>query len=210
MNSSRKSKSRGRIRRERQLRKQHERIQARGEGRYVPKELTFGVFLRRQGSIVVLAAILFVGIWGVNRLRPEKSAATDIEELLSPLLKDGPPAWAREYPYGYKLIALTEEEMISTSYDTFSGDFKIDWKKMSITRIKADQLKTSEEKIRIIAPPVQYLPQKISSRSVVTTTISRKAGMKATLAKFDRFEFVVEIVEDKEGYLFCLFGLKNI
>lgn len=209
MNPSRNIKSRGRIRRERQLRKQRERIKSRGENRYVPREFTFGAFLRRQGGMVALAVIVIGGIWGVKMLVPDEPAATDIEELIGARLEAKRGAWAKEYPNGYKLVALTGEEIIPTSHDTFSSDFKIDWKKLSVTRIKADHLKSTEEKIRITAPQVHYLPRNTSSQSMVTATISRKAGMKAALAKFDRFEFIVEIIEDKEGYLFCLFGLKD-
>ena len=209
MSASRKTKSRGRIRRERQLRKQRERIQARGEDKYVPKELSIGVFLKRQSGFIVFAVILVAVILGSHLLGPDKNATTNIEEMISPLMHDKAQAWAKEYPYGYKLFALTDREITSTSYDTFSDDFTIDWKKLSITRIQADQLKRSEEKIRIIAPQVRYLPQNIASRSMVTTTISRKKGMKITLFKFSQFEFVAEVIEDKEGYLFCLFGLKN-
>ena len=210
MNASRKTKSRGRVRRERQLRKQRERVKARGDGLYVPKEMVPGAFLKRQIGVIVLAVILIAGIWAVKMLVSDKQGIADIEELIGARLEDERLSRGKEYPYGYKLIALTDKEIIPTSYDTLSRDFKIDWKRLSITRIRADQLQGAEEKIRIVAPQVHYLPRNISSQSLVTTTISRKKGMKTTLAQFDRFEFMAEIVEDKEGYLYCLFGLKRL
>jgi hypothetical protein len=210
LNQSRKTKSRGRIRRERQLRQQRERIKTCVEEKFIPKEFSLGMYLKRQRGLIVLLLVLVVGIRGIRRLGPDKKADTAIEASVGSQLAERSQVWPKEYPYGYKIIALTEKEIFHTSYDTFSDDFKIDWRDLSVTRIKADHLKKTEEKIRIVAPQVRYVPHNISSRSEVTVTISRKKGMKTSLLKFDHFELFTEIVEDHEGYLFCLFGLKDI
>ena len=197
------------IRRKRQLRKQSERIHDRGDKRYVPADMTFGAFIKRQKGLFIFAAILAVGIWGVKKLTPDKKVDSIMQNSIDAIISERTQEWDQSYPYGYKIIVFTDKEIMHTSFDTIAPDFRINWKELSVTRIQADQLERTEEKIKITPPKIQYGPQSVSSLSGVTAVISRKKGMKRSLGEFEKFEIILEIVDDREGRLLCLFGIKG-
>ena len=198
------------IQRKRQLRKQSERIHAREDRKYVPADMTFGVFIRKHRGLFIFVTILAVGIWGGRKLASIKKVDSVLQNSIDAIISERTQEWDESYPYGYKIIVFTDKEIMHTSFDTISPDFRVNWKELSVIRIQADQLERTEEKIKITAPKIQYGPQSISSLSGVTATISRKVGMKMKLGEFDKFEFIFEIVEDSEGQLFCLFGIKDL
>jgi len=176
---------------------------------YVPDELTLAVCLQRLGILLVFGLFMLLGIYAVRLFGPDKEALKAIEQSVTSQLEDKSSQWDRQYPYGYKIIALTDQEIIHTAYDTFTPDFEINWRELSVTKIRADQLQSSAEKIRIVAPRIKCLSEDVSSRSTVTVTISSNKGMKASLVKFGRFDFGMEVVENTDGKIYCLFGLRQ-
>ena len=83
----------------------------------------------------------------------------------------------------------------------------IDWKNLSVIRVKTDRLKGTSEKIKIVVEGINYAPAGIAGLSI-TTTFSRKKGAVARLTRLGEFKFVAEIIDEKEGYLFFLLGLR--
>lgn len=208
MKGSRKNISRGSIRRRRQLRDQRRRAACREERRYARSAFSLRRFVGRYKAEAFFIAVLIAGVLAVASLGPDKKAAKAARDSVSSFLTDRSREWNQAYPYGYKIIALTDKDIIHTSFDTLPGDLEIDWKNLSVSRIQADRLRGTDEKIKIGIDGLNYAPAGVSGVSV-TAAFSRKKGARAALARFGGLDFAAEIVEDDGEYLFLLLGLRG-
>jgi hypothetical protein len=143
----------------------------------------------------------------IMTLGPDKSAVKKVSDSVSALLVDQSEVWGEAYPYGYKIIALTDREIIHTSFNTFPEALVINWENLSVARIRANQQKDADEKIKIQIPDIKYAPANISGHTV-TAAFTRRKGVTASLAVWGDREFVVQVVEDDGQRTFCLFGLR--
>jgi len=200
--------SRGKLKRHRQLREESQRIVSREAKRYVPEAFNLWKFLWQRGVEFSLIAVLIIGVVAVRALGPDLGAIGEQRDSFGPLLLDQSLKWDKEFLYGYKVMVFTDKDIIQTSYDTLPGDLKINWKKMNVTRIQANQLNRTVEKIKIEISDIDYASAGIHNLTV-RSTLLRQKGATIRLARFGELEFVVKIVDDDGNQLFCLFGLKG-
>lgn len=208
MGKSRKNNSRGRIKRRRHLRNQRDRQAGREKKKYARETFILSSFLKNRKWEIFFLLVMLIVIMLIVALGPDKRAIKKMSDSVSSLIADQSASWKEAYPYGYKIIALTEREIIHTSFDTLPEALEIHWKNLSVARIQADQLKNTDEKIKIEMPDINYAPANISRRTV-TASFTRKKGMVTSLARWGKMEFAVEIIEDDGERLFCLFGLRS-
>jgi len=210
MNQSRKKRSRGEIRRRRQLREKSGRIASRQEEKYTEEEeVPPHLLLKKYKVELLLVAFALIGVIFVMSLGPDKEAAQKLRESFDPSLYRRSLQWNEVYSQGYKVVVFTDKNIIHTTFDTLPDDLKINWKKMSVVRIQANQLSGTTEKIKITINDITYAPANISGMSA-TVTLTRQKGASAKIAEFDKLNFVVKIVEDEDDQLFCLFGLRSL
>ncbi len=204
MGKSRTGISRTKIRHHKRLQEQRLREQRREQKKYVPEGFSF-----KQYKMELLLVILMAcAVCGILFLGPDKKAMNLVRDSYSFLIEGKEEDWEAAYPYGYKIIALTDKGIVHTSYDTLPGDLKIDWKKVSVVRIQMKEFGSLEEKINIEIPEISYLQAGVSGMTIKVAFI-RKEGAGADLAKLGAFKFTAEIIKDTEGLVFCLFGLKD-
>jgi len=209
MNQSRKKRSRGKIRRRRQLREESERIASRQKEEYTKEAIPIRLLFKKYIAELLMAAFVIFGVVFVISLGSDKKAVQKLQESFDPLLYDRSLEWDATYSQGYKIIVFTEKNIIHTSYDTLSDDLEINWKEMSVTRIQADQLSGTIEKIKIAINGITYAPANVLGMTA-TVILSRQKGASARLAKFGNLEFVAKIVADDSSQLFFLLGLRNL
>ncbi|MCK5180863.1 MAG: hypothetical protein KAR32_15125 [Candidatus Omnitrophica bacterium] len=207
MKRSRKNKGCRKLRHYRQLRDQRQRETVRGEKKYVPAGFVLGLFLRRHKVEIFLFVFLISGVLSIILLGPDKRAINEMSASLSAVIEEKSSYWDEAYPYGYKIIALTDTDIVHTSFDTLPEDLEINWKNLFVTRIQAKQFGNTQEKIKISMDDIYYAPDGVSGLSI-TTTLVRRAGASAVLMQFNDLEFVAEIVENNEKQVFCLLGLR--
>ena len=200
--------SRSQTRRRRQLREQGQRSKSRDDEEYVYGEFALWPYLKNHKIEALFICVLIFYAAAVYVLRPDQKVIQEKKDAVSSLLLDQSYEWGRAYPHGYKIIAFTDENIIHTNYDTLPEELTFDWKRFSATRIQANRIKSTEEKIRIKMPGINYLPAGVSNLSI-TATLLRQKGAIGHLAKFGKMALIAEILEEREGYVFCLFGLKD-
>lgn len=203
-----KNTNRGKIRRRRQLREQRQRIESRGKRKYVPGRFMLGQFFKRHKVEFFFLAIIVAGVFGVFLLGPDKRAMNEMSSSMSSIIEGKSQLWQKAYPHGYKIIALTDKNIIHTSFDTLPEELEIDWDNLSISRIQADQFKKTNEKIKIKMSGINYAPAGVSGLTI-STTFTRRKGATVSLIRFNKLEFVVEIIEDDGSQIFCLLGLRG-
>jgi len=210
MSPSRKNLSRGKLRRKRQLRDLWERSESKdGEGPDVPPELIPETWVERFKVELIFLVVLIAGIVTVISFGPNLIAEQALRKTVSDLLIMDSWMWEEAYPAGYKIIALKDEKIVLTNYDSLPKGLKINWKKIAISRIQADQLRSTFEKIDIKISNVNYASKGISGRSA-HVTLTRRVGSTATLMRLGDVDFIVKIVEDDGSHIFCLFGLRSV
>jgi len=209
MSRSRKKRSRREIRRRRQLREESGRIASRQEAKYTEEEIPLRSLFGKYKVELSLVVFALIGVIFVMSLGPDKKAAQKLRESFDSSLYVESLRWDMTFSQGYKVFVFTEKNIIPTSFDTLPDDLKIDWKKMSVTRIQTDQLSGTIEKIKITMNGITYAPADVSGMST-TVILSRQKGASARLARFGKLEFVAKIVEDDGSQLFFLLGLKRL
>ncbi len=209
MSRPQKKRNRREIRRRRQSREKNQRLVSRDEKKYTEGDISILLFLKRYIFELFLIICLIIGIVFVKSLGPDKEAAQKLQESFDPALYGESLEWDKVFTGGYKILVLTEKDIIQTSFDTLPDDLKINWKKMSVTRIQANQLGNTIEKIKIIIKDINYAPADVSGLTAIAT-LSRQKGVFARLAVFSNFEFIAKIVRDDAGQLFCLLGLREL
>lgn len=142
-------------------------------------------------------------------LTSRKSVPEAVQTVLETLAQEQAPQWAQKYPQGYKLIVITNDEIIHTDYDHLPDKLQVDWKELIVKKLKADQLKNMPERIRIQLSGLSYAPTGISGITI-TSTFTRQKGMIGSFLKFNGLELVAEIIEDQGNMIFCLLGLRQI
>ena len=195
------------MRHHRQLRDQRQREIAREKNKYTPAKFALGLFLKRRKIEIFFTVILIVGVSGIILLGPDKGAIKEMSASVSSVIEEKSQYWDEAYPYGYKIIALTDADIVHTSFDTLPEDLEINWKDLSVVRIQTRQFGSMDEKIKISMTGIHYAPAGVSDLAI-TTTLIRKAGASAFLTRFNDLEFVAEIVEDNGEQVFCLLGLR--
>lgn len=208
MKKPRENKSRRKIRRHRQLQGQRQRKASRDERGYVPAGFTFGVFLKNHKVEIFFLVLLVAGVIGIVLLGPDKGVIDEMRASVSSVIEEKAQYWDEDYPDGYKVIALTDKDIVHTSFDTLPEDLEINWKKLSVTRIQAKQFGSVEEKIKIRMTGIHYPPAGVSGLEIMTTLI-RKEGAAAVLTRFNDLEFVAKIVGDNGEQVYCLLGLRQ-
>ena len=209
MNRSRKKRNRREIRRQRQLREKNQRIAVHGEEKYTEEEIPLRLRLKKHAVEFSLIAFVIIGVLFVISLGPDKKSVQELRESFAPFLNKRSLEWDEEFLQGYKIIVFTDKNIIQTSFDTLPDDLKINWKKMSVVRIQANQLSGTTEKIKIAINDITYTPEDVSGMTV-TVILSRQKGASARLARLGKFELVAKIGEDDGRQLFFLLGLRSL
>ena len=208
MKRSRKKTNRAKVRKRRQIRDQREREQHRTEKKYVPEKFVFWRFLKQRKIELLLVIVMIAGITGIVFLGPDKGAINEVKTSVSSVIEEQSGYWEETYPYGYKIIALRGKDIIHTSYDTLPEGLEINWRNLSAVRIQATQFGSTEEKIKIKIPDINYAPEAVSGLTATVAFIRRK-GVTTSLAQLGDLRFIVEIIEDTGDQVFCLFGLQD-
>ena len=196
------------MRHHQQLRNQRQRDMAREEGKYAPARFVPGLFLKRHKVEIFLFVFLAAGVLSIILLGPDKGEINEMRASVSSVVEEKSQYWDEAYPYGYKVIALTDADIVHTSFDTLPEDLKINWKDLSVIRIQAKQFGSTDEKIKISMTGIYYAPAGVSDLAI-TTTLIRREGTSVILTRFNDLEFVAEIVEDNGEQVFCLLGLRQ-
>jgi len=189
------------------MREIKERRDSGDEGRYVPDEFSRKSFFSKRLTEVIFILLLIGGVVAVRSLGPDNEAADEMRESIESLITWQPLQWEKDYPHGYKIIAFTDKDIITTSHDTLPEELKINWKRMSVARIEANQLKRTLEKIEIKINNINYAPAGIKGDNV-KTTITRHTGSTGFLGQYGNLKLYVKIINDDGANLFCIFGLK--
>lgn len=206
MADSRKHSSRGKLKRRRQLRQVYERNTDEEKKKKDLREPAFIRFFKKRVIELLFVAVLVIGIFFVKSLGPDKKAMNTLRESVSSLLLEYAWEWDELYPNGYKVISLSDQNIIHTTYDTLPKALKIDWNKVSIERIQDKQLTSIFEKIRIKMSNINYAPGEVKGLSVSTAMVRQK-GATSTIARLGDLNLIVKIVEDTGDQVFCLFAL---
>jgi len=209
MNQFRKKRSRGEIRRRRQLREKNQRLAVHGENKYKEKEVPLRLLLKKYVVEFSLIVFVIIGVLFIISLGPDQKATKKLRESFNSSLNSQSWEWDEEFLQGYKIIVFTDKDIIQTSFDTLPDDLKINWKKMSVVRIQANQLSGTTEKIKITINDITYASVGMSGLTA-RAVLSRQKGTIAKLANFGNIEFIVKIIEDDGDQVFCLFGLRNL
>ncbi len=205
---SRKKTSRTKARHHRQMRDQKYRQHRREEKEYSPEQFSLMLLFRKRSGELLLIVIVIAAIVGIIFLGPDKKAAKEMMDSVSAVVEGQEADWEKMYPRGYKVIVLTDKDIIHTVYDTLPEDLKINWDKMFVERIQIREFGSLDEKIKIEISGISYVATGTSDLSVVGSFI-RNEGVRIALAQLGDLDFMVEIVEDTGDQVFCLFGLKN-
>jgi len=209
MNRSRNKRSRREIRRRRQLREKSQRIVSQEKEIYIQEETSILLLLKKYKVELLLIVFVVISVIFIISLGPDKKAAKKLQKSFDPFLHSRSLEWDEIFIKGYKIFVLTDRDIIQTSFDTLPDDLKINWKKMSVVRIQANQLNSMTEKIKITINDITYVSAGVSGLTA-KAIFSRKKGASARLARFGKLDFIVKIVEEDNGKLFCLFGLKYL
>jgi len=209
MNRSRKKRSRRKIRRRRQLREKSQRIAVHEEEKYTEEEIPLRLRLKKHAVEFSLIVFVVIGVLFIISLGPDKKVVQELQESFDPFLYNRSLEWDEEFLQGYKIIVFTDKDIIQTSFDTLPDDLKINWKKMSVVRIQANQLSGMTEKIKITINDITYAPENVSGMTA-TVILLRQKGASVQLARFGKLEFVAKIVEDDSSQLFFLLGLRSL
>jgi len=209
MNRSRKKRNRKEIRRRKQLREESGRVASRLDEEHVEDEIAQRSLLQKYKIELSLFVFVIIGIVFIMSLGPDQRAAKKLRNSFNPFLYSRSWEWDEVFPRGYKIIVLTNKDIIQTSFDTLPDDLKINWKEMAVARIQSSQLSDMIEKIKITLFNIAYVPADIS-RVTTTATLLRQKEASARLAQFGKIEFVVKIVEIEDNQIFCLFGLRKL
>jgi hypothetical protein len=205
--SSRKHLSRSELKRRRQLKEQGSRLESREEASSKEKEFRIERFVAKHFITLMCVALLVIGILIVRLIMPNMEDLERIDNTVSGLILDRSYDWALKYPFGYKIIALTDKKIIHTNYDSLPSDLQINWKKLVAARIEADLLSDIVESIKVELKDIKYDPANVTDLSV-RTTITRYKGARTRLAQIGSMDFMIEIVEDNGEHVFCLLGLQ--
>lgn len=209
MNRSRKKRSRGEARRHKRLREENERIASRQDEEYAEDEIPLRLLLKKYKVELLLVGLVIIGVAIIMSLGPDKKTAKKLRDSFNPFLYSQSWEWDEAFSQGYKIIVLTDKNIIQTSFDTLPDDLKINWKKMSVARVQSSRLNSMTEKIKITLTGITYAPADMLGVTA-TVILSRQKGASARLAQFGKIEFVAKIVEDDGEQLFCLFGLRDL
>ena len=209
MSQSQKKRNRREMRRRKRLSEKNERISSRQKREYIEEKVTLYALLKKHIVELLLIAVALIAVAFVIALGPDKKASQKLRESFDSFLYSRSVKWDAEFSQGYKIIVFTDTDIIHTSFNTLPDDLKINWKKMSVAWIQANQLNNTIEKIKITINDIAYTPANISGLAV-SVTLLRQKGSVARLTRFGELEFVVKIVEDDGSQLFCLLGLKNM
>lgn len=199
--------SRSQNKRRRQLRERDLRIESREEESSQSQQFAAEPFILKHIIEILFVVLAIFGFLIFRSLAPNEGDTEKTRETVDTLLLNRSYDWELKYPYGYKIIALTDKEIIHTSYDTLPLELKINWNKIIISRIKANQLADKEEMIKIEIADIHYAPENVSGMSIATS-LSRHKGAKTRLAQFGKLDFMIEIIEDTQDHLFCMLGLR--
>lgn len=198
---------RKRSKRKRQLLDQRMRAQRRQQYQFTAAKFSVGHYLKDhllELTIVVFAAACVIGIYFLG---PDREAMRAMSEAIGSQMAERPQQWGKEYPLGFKVIALTETEIIPTGFDTLPKDFHVNWSGLSVARVQSVEYATSIEKIKMTIPGIRYPPQGVNGLDVSISFVWEK-GARAHVADLGDRELVIEVVEGDTGQLFCLFGLR--
>jgi len=209
MNRSRKKRSRGEIRRRRQLREESERTRSYLDEDRTENEIPQRSRIKKYKIELLLAAFAIIGVVFIMFLGPDRRAAKELRDSFNFFLYSRSWEWDESFSQGYKIIVLTEKDIIQTSMDTLPDSLKVNWKEMNVARIKSSQMSGTIEKIKITLNDIAYAPVNISGVSA-TVTLSLQKGASARLVNLGELEFVAKIVEIRNSELFFLLGLRKL
>jgi len=209
MSRSQKKRNRREIRRRKKLKGENERIATRQEGRGTVEGVSLRSLIKKYTIELFLVGFVLIGVVFIISLGPDKKAVQKLQESFDPQLYGRSWEWDEAFAQGYKVFVLTETDIIQTSFDTLPEDLKIDWNKISITRIEENQPDGTIEKIKIVINDIHFKSAGISGLSTAAI-LSRQKGAYTKLASFGELEFVAKIVEDDGSQLFCLLGLRSL
>jgi len=175
MNRSRKKRSRRDIRRRRQVREKSQRIAAHEEKKYTKEKVPLRFLFKKHVVELSLIAIMIFGVLFVISLGPDKNAVKELQDSFDPFLYDRSLEWDEEFLQGYKIIVFTDKDIIQTSFDTLPNELKIDWKKMSVVRIQANQLSGTTEKVKITLNDIAYAPVNVSGMTTRAVLLRQRS-----------------------------------
>lgn len=189
-----------------QRRRRREAFEAAHEA--VLEKFSFRSFLRENRVPLFFIVLALAGITALWMTLPLKETVPDdITATLKTLAEEQLPRWAQKYSKGYKLIVITDQEIILTDYDRLPENLRADWKHLVIKRLKADPFKNIPERIQIELSGLSYAPADIFDVTA-SAAFTRQKGMTGSFLKFDGSELAAEIIEDQGNRIFCLFGLR--
>ncbi len=208
MKRSQKKANRRRVRQRIRQQDQNQRALDRDRNKYVPEKFVLKHYLRQHGIELAVLLMAAISVTVIVLMGSDKKAMNEMSATVSSGIEEQSQRWAEAYSYGYKVIMLTETDIIHTSFDTLPKDFRVDWDDLAVSRVKSTEFGAMNEKVKISLPGIDYAPGGVFDLTV-TASFVRKEGAKVRLANLGKFEFVIEVVKDSDGKLYCLFGLQG-
>lgn len=150
--------------------------------------------------ILIIVLIVIIRNYGVNNQKM-KEVNLYIREISEEFFEE----WDKKYSQGYKIIIFADGKVRRTRVDSLNKQLKINWQKVKIEKIEANQFKGTDEKIKVEIPQIYFEPYSIEDLMLRGTFIRRK-GAKIVLISDKIFKVEIILIEDWGEELVFLFG----
>ncbi len=177
-------------------------------GKQVRKEeFSFLKFILSFKAEIITIICVIVGVRVIASLGGSKKRTEEVNAFITEITSQQKQLWNRQYPSGYKIIALADHQIIETDVDTLPEDLRIDWQHVLVSLVPANPLNQTDEKIKIDIPTLSYAPVEVFNAHV-QAVLSRNKKEKAGLMKLGWHNLTVEIIGDDGAQILCLIGFQ--
>lgn len=174
----------------------------------IPKEqFSFLRFVMSFRAEILAIVFVIIGVRIISFIGVKKDLQVDVDLSLSEVSSEQRALWQKQYPSGYKIIAIADKKIIPTEQDTLPEDLIIDWHNVLVSLVPADPLRQVDEKVKITIPIISYAPVNIYNLSV-SAIFSRGQRERVGLAKFGWHSLMVEVIGEDGDKLYCLIGFQ--
>jgi len=116
-------------------------------------------------------------------------------------------SWERNYPEGFKVVTIYNDELIESGTDTLPGYLLVNWKETMLLRPRPEELKEHPGMSKIKLTGVTSFPSNVIDMDITTSFIKEK-GMTAPVIKLGGKTLYFQLIEVYENSLVCLFGVR--
>lgn len=131
----------------------------------------------------------------------------EIQAHIKEVIKDKTSNWIYNYPGGFKIIAIYNNDVLQTEVDSLPKDLFVDWENTMLIRPNPLELKEHPGLAKIQLTSVTYEKAQINHATLVTAFL-KQTGMTSPVSRLGDKTLYFQLVEAYENSLICLFGIK--